>query len=128
MRIDDKLSFQRSYDVTSDAPRAKKLAPRIRDHRKIENALHHCLDLTFGDDRWTIRSEYGTENFALLARFALSLLKRNSGPPSTNKDKRSVRMKRKIAMWSESHYLEQVASLDVIIGLSKKSSRTKIVV
>jgi len=110
LRLADELSFQRSYYITSHAPQAKKLAPRVRDHWKIENELHHCLDVTFGDDRRAIRSEYGTENFALLARFALSLLKRNSGPSSTNKDKRSVRMKRKIAMWSDSYYLEVLNS------------------
>jgi predicted transposase YbfD/YdcC len=105
IRVTETLSFQRSYYVTSHAPRAKQLARQIRDHWKIENELHYCLDVTFNEDKRSIRSQYGAENYALLSRFALSLLKRHEGVPSTNKDKQSVRRKRKIAMWSDTYFL-----------------------
>lgn len=36
---------------------------------------------------------------------ALSLLKKHAGVPTTNKDKQSVRRKKKLAMWSDSYFL-----------------------
>jgi len=59
----------------------------------------------FGEDKRAIRSQYGAENFALVTRFALSLLKKHAGVPSTNKDKQTVRRKKKLAMWSDSYFL-----------------------
>lgn len=105
VRVTDSVSLQRAYYITSHPARAKDLARRIRDHWKIENELHYCLDVTFGEDRRPIRSQYGAENFALVTRFALSLLKKHAGAPSTNKDKQSVRRKKKIAMWSDVYFL-----------------------
>jgi predicted transposase YbfD/YdcC len=77
VRLTDHLSVHRSYYITSHPPHAAKLAVRIRDHWKIENELHYCLDVTFGEERRAIRSEYGAQNFALVCRYALSLLKRD---------------------------------------------------
>ena len=105
VRVTDGLSFQRAYYITSHPARAKNLSRQIRDHWKIENELHHCLDVTFGEDQRAIRSQYGAENFALITRFALSLLKKHAGVPATNKDKQSVRRKKKLAMWSDSYFL-----------------------
>lgn len=105
IRVTDGLSLQRAYYISSHPARAKTFAKQIRDHWKIENELHHCLDVTFGEDHRAIRSQYGAENFALLSRFALSLLKRHPGAPSTNNRKQSVRLKKKIATWSDVYFL-----------------------
>ncbi|MEM7449082.1 MAG: hypothetical protein AAF355_12650, partial [Myxococcota bacterium] len=35
---------------------------------------HHCLDVTFGEDRRGIRKKNGAQNFALINRYAVSIL------------------------------------------------------
>lgn len=108
IRVADTFSFGRSYYITSHPPQAAKIAKRIRDHWRIENELHHSLDVTFGDDRRKIRSEYGAQNFALVSRFALSLLKRHPGP--AGRSKLSLRRKKNIALWSSSYFLEVLSA------------------
>ena len=44
-------------------------------HWRIENCLHRQLDVTFREDESRIRDRNAAENFALLRRVALSLLK-----------------------------------------------------
>jgi predicted transposase YbfD/YdcC len=97
------LTVHRAYYVTSHRADPKQLAARIRAHWSIENQLHHCLDVSFADDRRTIRSENGAQNFALINRYALSMLKRE---PS----KMSVAMKRRKAAWGETFLLNVLAS------------------
>ncbi len=62
----------------------------MRHHWRIENCLHWQLDVTFGEDASRIRKRQGAENFALLRRLALALLKRHP-------DKGSMRTKRYMA-------------------------------
>jgi hypothetical protein len=42
----------------------------------VENKLHWCLDVVFREDDSRVRKDHGPENFAVLRRFALTLLKR----------------------------------------------------
>lgn len=102
IRATDHVSVGRAYYVTSHRPNAKHLAGRIREHWSIENQLHHSLDVSFGDDRRKIHSEHGAQNFALLARHALSLLKRQ---PS----KMSLAQKRRRAAWGPQYLLKVLA-------------------
>lgn len=99
IRLDKNLTVERSYYVTSHAPDSKLLSAKIRGHWKIENQLHHCLDVTFAEDRRSIRDENGAQNFALIARYALSMLKREP-------TKMSVAMKRRQAAWGETYLLD----------------------
>jgi predicted transposase YbfD/YdcC len=99
IRSAKEVTFARSFYVTSHPPKAKQLAAHIRDHWKIENELHHVLDVTFGEDRRKIRSEFGAQNFALVCRHALSLIKRDPR-------KMSVAMKKRRAMWNPGYCLE----------------------
>ncbi len=62
----------------------------LRHHWRIENCLHWQLDVTFGEDASRIRKRHGAEDFALLRRLALALLKRHPG-------KGSLRTKRYMA-------------------------------
>jgi predicted transposase YbfD/YdcC len=103
VRVTDQVAIQRSYYVTSHAAKPKLLADRIRGHWRIENQLHHCLDVTFDEDRRRIHHENGAQNFALVTRYALSMLKRE---PS----KMSVAMKRRKAAWGDTYLLDVLAS------------------
>jgi predicted transposase YbfD/YdcC len=99
VRADKSLSVTRAFYVTSHPPKANALATRIRDHWKIENQLHHILDVSFSDDRRKIRSEYGAQNFALVCRHALALIK-------LNPIKKSVAAKKRLAMWNPMNALK----------------------
>ena len=81
------------YYISSLAPQVKCFAGAVRGHWGIENSLHWVLDVTFREDECRIRKDHGPENFALLRRFALSLLKRDTSPGS-------IRKKRKRAAWN----------------------------
>lgn len=99
VRTTDKTTLERSYYITSHAPDAKLLATKIRAHWGIENQLHHCLDVSFAEDRRRIRDENGAQNFALITRYALSLLKRETSM-------KSVAMKRRKAAWTRTYLLD----------------------
>lgn len=103
LRSTDHVSVQRAYYVTSHAPDPDTLATRIRDHWSIENQLHHCLDVSFNEDRRRIRDENGAQNFALVTRYALSILKRDP-------TKMSVAMKRRAAAWGDTYALEVLSN------------------
>jgi len=71
----------------------KRFAEATRGHWGIENSLHWILDVTFEEDHSRIRKDHGPDNFALLRRMAISLIKQDNSPGS-------IRRKRKRAAWS----------------------------
>jgi predicted transposase YbfD/YdcC len=99
IRLDKNPSVERSYYVTTHGPDATLLAAKIRAHWKIENQLHHCLDVSFAEDRRSIHDENGAQNFALITRYAPAMLKRE--PTKT-----SVAMKRRKTAWGETSLLD----------------------
>lgn len=86
------------YYINSIPPRVKLFASATRGHWGIENSLHWVLDVTFDEDRSRIRKDHGAENFSLLRRIALSLIKQDT-------TKQSVRRKRKRAGWNNQNML-----------------------
>ncbi len=64
------------------------VAVAVRSHWQIENTLHWTLDVTFREDASRIRQGHGAENFALLRRISVNLLKQEKT------FKGSLRMKR----------------------------------
>jgi predicted transposase YbfD/YdcC len=71
----------------------------VRSDWGVENSLHWVLDVTFDEDRSRIRKENAPENFGLLRRLALCLLKKEST------SKRSIKGKRLKASWDEGYLL-----------------------
>lgn len=65
------------YFISSLPPDAELLLSAIRAHWSIENNLHWSLDVVFHEDDARLRVLNGAENFAILRRFALNLLKRH---------------------------------------------------
>ena len=99
----DQITVERQYFLLSFDSETKRFAHACRDHWGIENTLHWCLDMTFNEDQSRIRKGEAPENFALLRRVALSLLK-NIDP------KLSVAKKRYRASLEESYLLQLLAS------------------
>ncbi|KMN48113.1 hypothetical protein VL04_12440 [Chromobacterium violaceum] len=71
---------------------AEELAQAVRRHWAIENGLHWCLDVIFREDNSPLREDHGPQNFALLLKLALNLLR-----SSPYQAKKSMRMRRKRA-------------------------------
>lgn len=84
------ITSDRRYYISSLEADSKKILAASRAHWGIENSLHWVLDMTFNEDRSRIRKDYGAQNFALLRKAALNLLKRV-------KDKRSLSRRRFMA-------------------------------
>lgn len=70
-----------------------RFVQHIRSHWHVENSLHWVLDMTFGEDQQRKRAGMAAENFALVRKFSLNILKRDKG-------KGSLVTKRLKAGWS----------------------------
>lgn len=90
--------------VSSLPPKARLLARVARAHWGIENGLHWTLDVVFAEDRSRLRTQHGPENWAMLNRVALSLVK---GERAT---KGSLKCKRKRAGWQDEYLLRLLSS------------------
>jgi predicted transposase YbfD/YdcC len=88
------------YFIGSRRMGARKYAQALRQHWGIENHLHWQLDVSFGEDQSGIRERHAAENFGLLRKLALSLLKRNP-------TKKSIARKRKAAAL-DTDFLEEI--------------------
>ena len=73
-------------------------------HVAIENSLHWMLDTTFHEDASLIHTAHAPENFFILRKLAMTLLKKAGSP------KVSIRRKQKIASYSD-EFLAQVLAL-----------------
>ena len=101
--IRGKTTIQRQFSLLSFTS-VERFANAQRSHWKIENSLHWCLDVTFREDECRIRKGESPENFAMLRRSAISLLK-NIDP------KLSIRKKRYQAALKESYLLKLLGNV-----------------
>lgn len=89
------------FYLTSLPPVAKTFAKALRGHWGIENGCHWVLDVGFREDESRVRVGHAAENFALLRRIALNLLKQEAT------SKVGIKAKRLKAGWNCA-YLEKV--------------------
>lgn len=90
---------QTRYYITSLAPDAARLNRVVRQHWGIENKLHWALDVSFGEDLSRKRQGHAAQNFSLLTRIALNLLKQDQS------SRRGIKGKRLKAGWDHSYLL-----------------------
>jgi predicted transposase YbfD/YdcC len=95
------------YYLSSLPVGVKKFAESVRQHWSIENSLHWVLDMTFNEDQSRIRKGNSAENFALLRRFALNIIRQDTSPATS---KLSIRKRRKIAAWDPNYLLNIMAT------------------
>lgn len=88
--------------LPADNPR---IGSAIRQHWGIENSQHWVLDVTFGEDACRVRSMHGPQNLAVLRRFALNALNRES----TGR-KRSLVQKTRQAAMNDDYMLKVLAA------------------
>jgi len=92
------------FYLSSLPPDAQLLANAVRSHWQIENTLHWTLDVTFREDASRIRKGHAAENFALLRRLSVNLLKHEKT------FKGSLRMKRYKAALDNNYLLKILAA------------------
>ncbi len=86
--------------ITSSKANAETIGKSIRLHWGIENKLHWQLDVSFNEDSSRKRSGYAAQNFSMINRIALNLIK------NENSKKRSVKGKRLDAGWNNDYLLK----------------------
>ena len=69
------ISKERRYYISSLPAKAALLGKTVRAHWGIENSVHWILDVAFREDDCRIRVGEAPQNFAILRRIALNLLK-----------------------------------------------------
>lgn len=76
-RRGDRSQTETAYFISSLPPDADRLLRAVRHHWRIENSLHWVLDVIFHEDDARLRIGHGAENFAILRRMVLNLLRRH---------------------------------------------------
>jgi predicted transposase YbfD/YdcC len=88
------------YYILSKYLSGRRFADAVRGHWGIENSLHWQLDVTFREDDCRIRKGHADQNFSILRRTALSLLKNDRD------EKLGIQNKRLLAAWDDDYRLK----------------------
>src|SRR5664279_4230492 len=104
------------YYITSLKPAAAHLNRLIRQHWSIENKLHWVLDVGFAEDLDRKRAGHAAQNFSILNRIALNLLRQDKS------SQRGIQGKRLKAAWDHP-YLLKLLGLS-LIHISEPTRRT----
>lgn len=92
------------YYISSLAPEAARINRAIRQHWHIENKLHWVLDVGFREDQSRKRAGHAAQNFSLINRIALNLLRQDKT------SKRGIQGKRLKAGWDNQYLISLLAN------------------
>ncbi|MCL2282307.1 MAG: ISAs1 family transposase [Fibromonadales bacterium] len=98
-QAEDSFRFLEAKSASEEAD-AGLLNRSIRSHWGIENSLHWVLDVAFNEDHSRKRAGYAAQNFSVMNRIALNLLKNDKTV------KVGVKGKRLNAGWNEQYLLK----------------------
>ena len=105
-QIGEHSSTERRYYITSLGADAKRLGKAIRGHWGIENSMHWVLDVAFGEDQCRARVKNAAQNFAILRRIVINLLRAD---PTTKVGAKTKRLKASADDRYRAHILGLVA-------------------
>lgn len=69
------IETNRRYYISSRHLTAEEAHRHVRAHWRIENGLHHVLDVTFNEDSYRARRQNAANNFIVIRHFAISLIR-----------------------------------------------------
>ena len=101
-RAGERYTTYDRFFILSFAPPASQALQATRAHWGVENPLHWVLDIVFREDDCRIRVGHAAQNFALLRRFALSVIRRDTT------SKGGIQVKRKKASYSTDYLLSLI--------------------
>jgi predicted transposase YbfD/YdcC len=104
-RVDEEVSIEHHYYIASSRAGAPTLLAAKRAHWQIENSVHWILDIAFREDDSRLHKDHGPQNFALLRRIALNLLKQETSC------KLGIYNKRLKAAWDQGYLLKVLSTL-----------------
>jgi len=94
----DEISVR--YYISSLENNAEQYQQNIRSHWGVENKLHWTLDVGFSEDASRKRNKNATQNYSVLLKIALNLLK------NEKTEKKGIAGKRLKAGWNEDYLLK----------------------
>ena len=103
--INQQVTTETRYYISSLPGDAAQLLEATRHHWRIENSCHWVLDVAFREDASRIRKDNSGENFAIVRRIALNLLK------AEKSTKLGVANKRLKAAWDDNYLTTILATL-----------------
>ncbi len=77
--VSGKTTTETRFYITSREMSPEQALVGVRSHWLVENQLHWCLDVSFGQDANQTRTKYAAENLAVVRHFALNLVRSYSG-------------------------------------------------
>jgi len=86
------------FYISSLSAHAARLNRAVRLHWRVENSLHWCMDVVFGDDQMRARTGHAAHNFAVLRHIALNLIRL-----APVQRKGGIKVRRLIAATSDSY-------------------------
>jgi predicted transposase YbfD/YdcC len=98
--LNDQVSTERRYYISSLVPDAERAAEAVRGHWGIENSSHWILDVAFREDDSRVRVGNAPENLALVRKLTHNLLQQETTL------KRGIKTKRLRAGWDRSYLLK----------------------
>lgn len=100
IKASGKSETQTRYYISSKNESAAYFQKNVRAHWGIENKLHWVLDVAFHEDQSRKRAGNAAQNFSLINKIALTLLKTDQA------SKRGIKNKRKKAGWNQDYMIE----------------------
>jgi predicted transposase YbfD/YdcC len=95
------------YYISSRVAEAGCFNRYVRSHWGIENSLHWTLDVVFSEDSSNKRAGNAAENFALISRIALNILKNDTSVKGSMKNKRHK------AGWNNDYLIRLLTSIKI---------------
>jgi predicted transposase YbfD/YdcC len=99
MKASMQTQHETRYYITSCSPNPQSIGQAVRSHWGIENKLHWQLDVSFGEDKSRKRDRNAAENYSVILRMALNIIKNEKST------KRSVKGKRLKAGWDNEYLM-----------------------
>jgi predicted transposase YbfD/YdcC len=99
-KVSGKTETETRYYISSKNESADYFQKNVRSHWGIENKLHWMLDVIFHEDQSRKRAGNAAQNFSLVNKIALTLLKRDLS------SSRSTKIKRKRAGWDRDYLIK----------------------